>query len=132
MLAQGISNVVAKNGLDGMTSPVAATQIRLIAGLLCFLVLALLAGKHKDCINTFKDRSTMIILTTGTIAGPTIGVALLMYAITQIPTGLAMTFTSLSTVMIIPLTAIIHKEKISGRAICGAVVACTGSALLLL
>ena len=132
MLAQGVSNVVAKNGLDGMESPVAATQIRLIAGLLCFLVLAPLAGKHQDCINTFKDRSTMIILTTGTIAGPTIGVALLMYAITQIPTGLAMTFTSLSTVMIIPLTAIIHKEKISGRAICGAVVACTGSALLLL
>jgi len=43
-----------------------------------------------------------------------------------------MTFTSLSTVMIIPLTAIIHKEKISRRAICGALVACTGSALLLL
>jgi len=132
MLAQGVSNVVAKNGLDGMASPVAATQIRLMAGLLCFLVLALLAGKRKDCINAFKDRSTMIILTTGTIAGPTIGVALLMYAITQIPTGLAMTFTSLSTVMIIPLTAIIHKEKISRRAICGALVACTGSALLLL
>jgi len=132
MLAQGVSNVVAKTGLDDMASPVAATQIRLMAGLLCFLVLALLAGKHKDCINTFKDRSTMIILTTGTIAGPTIGVALLMYAITQIPTGLAMTFTSLSTVMIIPLTAIIHKEKISRRAICGALVACTGSAQLLL
>jgi drug/metabolite transporter (DMT)-like permease len=132
MLAQGVSNVVAKTGLDGMTSPVAATQIRLIAGLLCFLVLAPLVGKHKDCIKTFKDRSTMMILTAGTIAGPTIGVALLMYAITRIPTGLAMTFTSLSTVMIIPLSAIIHKEKITRRAICGALIACTGSALLLL
>lgn len=131
-IAQGVSNVVAKNGLEGMASPVAATQIRLIAGLLCFVILMPLVGRHRDCINTFKDRSTMIILTTGTIAGPTIGVVLLMYAITQIPTGLAMTFTSLSTVMIIPLTAMIHKERISRRAIYGALVACTGSALLLL
>jgi len=69
--------------------------------------------------------------TRGAIAGPTLGVALLMYSLTKIPTGLAMTFISLMPIMIMPFSVILFKEHISPRAIVGAVIACIGSALLL-
>lgn len=132
MLAQGISSPIAKNGMQGVTSPMAATQIRLITGLVCFIILMPLAGKAGACIAAFKDRRAMAILTTGAIAGPTLGVALLMYAFTRIQTGLAMTFVSLVPVLIIPFVVIIHKEHVSPRAIFGAIVACAGSAMLLI
>lgn len=132
MLCQGVSSVVAKNGMQDLASPVAATEIRLIAGLVCFLVLMPLVGKHRACVAAFKDRHTLAILTAGAIAGPTLGVALLMFAFTKIPTGLAMTFVALTPVMIIPFTVMLYKERVSPRAIFGAIVACAGSALLLI
>lgn len=132
MLAQGFSSPIAKYGMQDIASPMAATQIRLITGLICFLILMPLAGKAGACLAAFKDRRAMAILTTGAIAGPTLGVALLMFSFIRIPTGLAMTFTSLVPVLIIPFVVIIHKERVSLRAIFGAIVACTGSALLLI
>ncbi len=131
MFCQGIASVIAKVGLNEFSSPVAATEIRVIAGLICFAILMPAAGKHRQCIAVFTDRFTMPVIIGGAIAGPTVGVALLMYSFTKIPTGLAMTFASLMPVMVIPFSIFLHKERVSARAILGAVVACAGLALLL-
>jgi drug/metabolite transporter (DMT)-like permease len=132
MLSQGVSGVIAKMGMQDLDSPVAATEIRLIAGLLCFLVLMPILGKHKACFAVFKNRKIMTILTIGAIAGPSLGVVLLMFAFQHISTGLAMTFISLTPVMIIPFSVFVFKEHVSLRAMLGAVVACVGAAILLL
>jgi drug/metabolite transporter (DMT)-like permease len=132
MLSQGVSGVIAKMGMQDLDSPVAATEIRLIVGLLCFLVLMPIVGKHKACFAVFKNRKIMTILTIGAIAGPSLGVVLLMFAFKHISTGLAMTFISLTPVMIIPFSVFIFKEHVSLRAMLGAVVACVGAAILLL
>lgn len=130
MLNQGVAVVVSKMGMREFNAPAEATQIRVIAGLICFAILMPILGRHKQCFTVFKDRRSIGIIVLGSLAGPTIGVALLMYALTQIPSGLAMTFISLTPVMIIPFSVLLFKEHVSARAILGAVVAYAGLMLM--
>jgi len=131
MFSQGVASVIAKAGLIEFPSAVAATEIRVMAGLVCFAVLMPALGRHRQCVEVLTDRRTMPVIVGGAIAGPVVGVALLMYSFTKIPTGLAMTFASLMPVMVIPFLIFLYKERVSARAILGAVVACAGLALLL-
>jgi len=131
MFSQGIASVIAKAGLNEFPSAVAATEIRVMAGLVCFAVLMPAIGKYRPCVQVLSDRRTMPVIVGGAIAGPVVGVALLMYSIARIPTGLAMTFASLMPVMVIPFLIFLYRERVSARAIIGAVVACAGLALLL-
>ncbi|MBT7065637.1 MAG: DMT family transporter, partial [Verrucomicrobia bacterium] len=132
MLAQAVSSVIAKTGMQEMASPVAATEIRLIAGLICFVLLMPIVGKSRACLQVFKKPQVLKVMIVGSIAGPSVGVALLMFSFKHISTGLAMTFISLTPVMIIPFSVLIYKEHVSLRAILGAIIACSGAAILLL
>jgi len=131
MISQGFAAVMSKVGMLEFNDPIAATHIRVVAGLICFLVLMGVLGKLGSCASTFKQGRVMGILTAGSVAGPVTGVALLMYALTRIPCGLAMTFISFTPVMIIPFSVLIFKERVSPRAILGALVACAGLAIML-
>ncbi len=130
MLNQGVSGVISKVGMRGMDSAAAATLIRILGALPFFLVLLLVMRRQKDFIRAFSDQKSMGIISMGAIAGPTLGVALLMYSLKTVPTGIAMTLVSLMPVIIIPFTIIIYKDRVSVRAVLGAIVAVIGSALL--
>ena len=132
MVTQGLSAVLSKHGMRDFEDPVAATQIRAMAGLICFLLLLWKMGKLRNCVEAMGDRKIFSVLLAGTFAGPTIGVALLMFALTRIPSGLALTFVSLTPVLILPFSHFLHKEQVSFRAMTGAGVACAGLGILLL
>lgn len=129
-LAQGLATVLSKVGIRDVASPFAATEIRLICGLACFLVLIPLLGRQGQVSRGFRDRRAMGIMVLGAIMGPFLGVSLLMVAVTLIPAGLAQTFVSLSPVIIIPFSILVFKERVSLRAVLGAVVAVCGVCLL--
>ena len=129
-LAQGLATVLSKVGIRDVASPFVATEIRLICGLACFLMLIPLLGRQGQVFRGFRDRRAMWIMVLGAIMGPFLGVSLLMYAVTIIPAGLAQTFVSLSPVIIIPFSIVIFKERVSLRAMLGAVVAVCGVCLL--
>ncbi len=132
MLSQSAAAVMSKVGLNQMDSAVAATEIRLIGGLACYIILMFLLRKWHKFVPALKNVRTMAILTTGTVLGPCIGVALLMFSFQHISTGMTMTFTSLTPVLVIPFTVVIYKEHVSIRAVIGAIIAFTGLALLFL
>ena len=131
MVSQGFAAVMSKVGMTELSDPVAATHIRVIAGLICFLILMGAIGKLGKCAAVFRQPGTMGIMTVGAIAGPVAGVALLMYALARIPCGLAMTFISLTPIMIIPFSLLVFRERVSPRAILGAVIAFAGLAVML-
>ena len=131
MVCQGVAVVISKVGLRNFNSPAAATQIRDIAGLVCFIVLMTILKRLKPCIDVFKHGKVMLIMSTGSVAGPAVGVALLMFALVRVPAGLVMTFVSLTPVMVIPFSIVIFKEHVSPRAVLGALVAVAGLAVLL-
>ncbi len=62
--------------------------------------------------------------------GPFLGVWMSLVASDRAPLGVAQTLCGLSPVFILPFAALIHKERVSPRAVLGAVVAVGGSAVL--
>ena len=126
---QAIGMVLAKPGLSGI-SPFAATEIRLITGLSAFLVLAAALGWYPQVFRSLHDRRAVVQMAVGALAGPFLGVTLILFAIAHIPTGLAQTFVSLTPVLIIPFSMAIYRERISLRALVGALLAFVGVALL--
>jgi drug/metabolite transporter (DMT)-like permease len=129
-VSQAIAMVVAKMGLNEDISAIGATEIRLIAGLACFLVMLLVMRRYPMLFKAAADRRAMGIIVCGAVVGPVVGVALLMVAISHIQTGLAQTFLALSPVMIIPFMRLIYKERIGFQAVAGALLAFIGIALL--
>jgi drug/metabolite transporter (DMT)-like permease len=129
--AQAVAMVLAKRGLlAGAVSSAGATQIRLIAGLLCFLVLTLALRRQAALAAAMARPRIMGILLLGAAACPVLGVMAMMVAVRHISTGLAQTYLSLSPVMIIPFMRRIYGERVGPHAVLGALVACLGVALL--
>lgn len=127
---QAVSMVFAKMGLKDGISAVAATEIRLIAGLAGFLVLLAVWRRYPMLFKAARDRRAVGIITVGTIVGPVVGVVMLMFSIRHISTGLAQTFLALSPVIIIPFMRFLYKERVGFPAVAGAVLAFAGIALL--
>lgn len=131
MLAQAFSTVAAKQGLNaGGPSALGATLIRVAAGLAAFIVFVLLARQAGRVAAAVRDRRAMGILSAGVVAGPVLGVSLMMYSLQRIPAGVTQTFVALTPVLIIPFSAVMQREQITPRHIFGAVCAFAGVAML--
>ncbi len=132
-LFETISFLVAKpamakmGGVDAMS----ATLIRAIVGGSAYWIVSVFRGKIGVVIKRGLENLDMLwIILLGAAIGPAIGVWLSMVAIKFAPIGIASTLMALMPVTILPMTAIYHKERISYRAVFGAIVACLGAALL--
>jgi drug/metabolite transporter (DMT)-like permease len=72
----------------------------------------------------------MLFAAGGAIMGPFLGVWLSLVAVKMIPAGIAATLNAMTPIMVIPVVIFYYKEKVSYRAVLGAVVAFIGVALL--
>jgi len=72
------------------------------------------------------------ILTLGAMVGPFAGVALSLVALRYAPAGIVATLIGTMPVLILPLSVLLYHEKVSLRAVGGAVVAVAGVAMLML
>jgi drug/metabolite transporter (DMT)-like permease len=134
-LGQAVGIVLTKRGTGsgpGAYDPVAATQIRCLAGIIVFALLLVVLGFLPKVLVALRRPDAMGFMTLGALAGPFAGVSLLNYAIQLIPTGVAQTITAMVPVMIIPFVVVLHRERVSWRAIAGACVAVAGVAILAL
>jgi drug/metabolite transporter (DMT)-like permease len=130
-LGQAVGVILSKKGL-GSYDAFAATHIRVIAGLSGFLVLLAVLRWYPRVVRVLILPKPMTLIVSGSIAGPVVGVALLLWSIRLVPTGIASTITSTIPVIIIPFVIVLYKEKVSARAVLGAVVAVVGVGLLFL
>ena len=67
-----------------------------------------------------------------TFLGTYCGVWLMNYGLRNLPVGVASTLNSTSPIFILPLSALVLGEKVSPRAIFGAIIAVAGIAVLAL
>jgi len=72
------------------------------------------------------------ILTLGATVGPFAGVSLSMVALRYAPAGIVATLIGTMPVLILPLSVLLYHEKVSLRAVGGAIVAVAGVAMLML
>lgn len=126
---QAVGLVLSKVGMKSY-DPFAATQIRIIAGIIGFSLLFTFIGWWGRTAAAVKDRVGLGYAALGAIAGPFVGVSLSLLSIQHTETGVAATIMATTPVLVIPAVIALHKEHVSLRAALGALVAVGGVALL--
>ncbi len=128
---QAIGLVFSKVGM-GQNNPFAATQIRIIAGIIGFTVLFTVIGWWPRVWAALKDRPAMTRTGAGAFFGPFLGVSMSLTAVKYTEAGIAATIMSIVPILMIPPAILIFKENVSLRAVIGSFVAVGGVALLFL
>ena len=127
-IGQSIGMVLTKAGL-GDYDPVSGTQIREIAAIVGFALVALVYDRGKGLIKAAKSFDGLKFTAGGAVFGPFIGVALSLFAIQRISAGIASTLIGLTPVVIILPEILLFKKKVKFLEIAGAVVAVIGTAI---
>ncbi len=130
-IGQAFGLVLSKFGM-GHFDAFAATQIRVIAGMVGFGILFLFIGWWPRVFAALKNRSAMGPTALGAFFGPFLGVSLSLVAVKHTEAGVAATLMALMPVLIIPPAILIMKEWVTPRAIIGAFLAVGGAGLLFL
>ena len=134
-LGQAAGLVMSKHAMLNFGSTIEAMPasfIRIGASMLFIWTITAFRGKLPSVIAAMKERPAMLFSFGGALMGPFLGVWLSLVAVQYIEAGFAATLNSLTPILIIPLVIGIYKEKVSPRAVIGAVVAFVGVALLFL
>ena len=126
---QALGLVLSKVGM-GAYDAFAATQIRVVAGLVGFALVFTVIGWWPRVKVALADRRAMVSTGVGSFFGPFLGVSLSLVAVKYTHAGVAATLMSLVPVLIIPASVLLLGEKVSRMAVLGALVAVTGTALL--
>jgi len=127
-LGQALGLVLSKFGMKSY-DPFAATQIRLIAGMLGLTVLVTILGRWGSVIKAFPNRQGMAAISLGSFFGPCLGVSFSLLAIQHAKTGIASTIMAIVPVLLIPPAVFLYKEKVTIFEILGATVSICGVAL---
>jgi drug/metabolite transporter (DMT)-like permease len=135
-LLQALGALTAKIGMrlpDGNDfDPIAATFIRSLAGVAGFALLVVLSGRSRRLIESTRDGRAMALLTAGAVAGPVLGVSCFLASLQRVPAGITQTILATIPVVLIPVAALKKHERITWRAIAGAVIAVSGVIVLCL
>jgi len=127
-VGQSIGMIFTKAGL-GNYDPVSGTQIREIAAIIGFALVALVYDRGKGLIKSARNFEGMKFTAAGSIFGPFIGVVLSLFAIQRISAGIVSTLIGLTPIVIILPEILFFKKKIKLLEIAGAVVAVIGTAI---
>lgn len=130
-IGQAVGLVLSKLGM-GEYNAFAATQIRIIAGIVGFIVLITLLKRWKNVGKALLNKKAMTGISIGSFFGPFLGVSFSLIAIQNTSTGIAATLMAIVPVLIIPPAILIFKQKISVKEVIGAFISVFGVILFFL
>lgn len=127
---EALGNIFTKMGSQNYNAT-SSTQIRMICALFVFLFYLTFTKHWGKIINTVKDVKVSFLIFAGTVVS-TLGITFLVVAFNKINTGVASTISSMSPVIIIPISIMVFKEKVKLKEIIGAIISVMGIALFFL
>ncbi len=142
---QGGGLLLSKQGMghgwlppDQLLNPQAATLVRVCFGAACMLPIVVARryrlGPHGRAMaaahRVGTPRAGYLFAMAGSVVGPFLGVWMSLVAADRAPLGIAQTLCSLAPIFVLPVVAIVYKERVSPRAAGGALLAVAGSVLL--
>ena len=139
-ICQGVGVVLANKGFQSQINNAnvpafQATWLRMVCATSAVFLITIIRGKLKEVAKpVLENKNNGIIYTVGgTIFGPVIGVSLSMTAISLLNNkpSVAQTIFSLVPVMVLPLSYLFYKEKITLKSVLGALIAITGVLVLI-
>ena len=132
-LGQSLGYIIGKLGMNAGAltyDPFASTQIRTIAGILCFTVYITIRKGWKNVRKAFSYKKAMGYTVIGSVFGPFIGVSLSLAALNYTTPGVATTLISITPVLLLPVAVFYNKEKLNFKEIIGAFVAVAGVSMM--
>ncbi|MDX9696597.1 MAG: DMT family transporter [Bacteroidales bacterium] len=124
-LGQAGGLVLSKYGMVDY-DPFAATQIRVITGVIGFAFIFLVTQSWTKLFSAVKNKKAMTRLSIGAFFGPFLGVSFSLLSVKYTTTGVASTIMSIVPILIIPPAVIFLKDKLTIREVIGAVIAVSG------
>ncbi len=132
---QAAGLVLAKKGMfdaGGVLEPMEASFIRILFSVIIIWLISAVRGQLPNLLRSMKNYKALGFSAAGAVVGPFLGVWMSLVAVKYISTGVAATLNSMTPVMIIPLVILYYKEKVSLRALIGAIIAVVGVSILFL
>jgi drug/metabolite transporter (DMT)-like permease len=126
---QAVGLVLSKLGM-GDYDAFAANQIRVLAGIVGFALIFTVAGLWPRFVDALRHPHAMSRTVVGGVFGPFLGVSLSLVAVQNALAGVAATIMSITPVVILPASFWLRKERVTTRAVFGAVLAVAGTAVL--
>jgi drug/metabolite transporter (DMT)-like permease len=132
-LGQAVGFIFSKFGMGGGLGPISANLVRVCAGFLALGTWQALRGELVPNARRLRAGSTAWLILFGAFFGPVLGVVLSLYAIQHATyLGVASTLMSLSPVILLPVSVLLDKEKVSLRAVAGTLISIGGATALFL
>lgn len=130
-LGQATGLITSRLGLEGDFLALSGNVIRVsTATVTIWAFTALRGAAWQSFRRTAANRQALLFMTGGAITGPAIGVWLSLIAVQKAPVGIASTLMALTPVFLIPISAVVFKERPTTRMIAGTLIAFAGTALL--
>jgi drug/metabolite transporter (DMT)-like permease len=118
--------------MGGQLDPLPASFLRMFSSAIMIWTFVIIRGKVMDTVRGFRNGKAMMFAAGGAIFGPFLGVWTSLIAVVYIPAGIAATLNATTPIWIIPNVIFYYKEKVSPRAVLGALLAVAGVAILFL
>jgi len=142
-LGQGLGIVLSKIGMNHYAVaskgsqvadfiPFAATQMRIITGVIGFALIIFLTRRASVLTKGVKDRKAVSAVFMGAIFGPFIGVSLSLMAVQHTNTAVASTIMATTPIIILIPYVLLYKKKISFIEVLGAILSVVGVSLFFL
>lgn len=136
-ICQGVGLVLSKIGMDHYATgaipewliPFSANFVRCIAGIIGFSLLLYFREGFKPLREALHDRKGMTVATATTIFGPFVGVGFSLMAVQYTGAGIASTLMALTPIIIILPSYWLFHEKITWKAVLGALISVVGVSL---
>jgi drug/metabolite transporter (DMT)-like permease len=116
----------------GSYDPFASSQIRVITGILGFIVIISIAKEWKSITVSLKNNNAMLPLFIGSFFGPFLGVSLSLLAFQHTSVGIASTLIATVPLFILIPSVLVFKEKLNWKEVVGAFLAVSGMAIFFL
>jgi drug/metabolite transporter (DMT)-like permease len=134
-LGQAAGLVLSKQGMlhaGGNVAPLEASFTRIIAATIVIWSFSALRGSIGPTLASIRNSKAMVYTLAGAFFGPFLGVWSSLVAVALIEAGVAATLNATTPVLILPVVILVYREKVSWRAVIGALVTVGGVALLFL
>lgn len=134
-VCQGLGLVLSKMGMNPVgggvdIDPLTGTFMRMAVAAPCFAVIFFVIGGRLRHLR--NQGEGLAFAAGGAFFGPYLGVTLSLVAAKFTHTGIAMTLLSTTPITVLPFARFVYKEKLTYRAVLGAIVAVAGVAILCL
>jgi len=128
-IGQAAGLVTAKYGM-GEYDAFAATQVRVIVGVLAFILAVSVRRQWGAVLRGLADRRAMTMVAAGGVLGPFLGVGLSLTAAQLTNAGVAASLMAMQPILVIPLAVAFAHEKVGLAALGGAAIAVAGVVML--